>query len=385
MPFDEEVTREERSPVTRDEKDDPIPGVALCLSGGGYRAMLFHVGTLWRINELGYLGKLDRISSVSGGSITAGVLGMNWSRLAFDGEGRALNLRAQLVEPLRSLASRTIDQSVLLSGVLTPGTVAEKVAQAFRDHLFGGTELSDLPERPRLVINATNVQTGTLWRFSRAYMADYQVGVIKAPKVALADAVAASSAFPPMLSPFRLKVDPSSFEPDSRGALCRPPFNSRIVLTDGGAYDNLGLETAWKRYTTILVSDGGGHMAPEPDPKADWVRHSIRLNSIIDNQVRSLRKRQVVAAYLRGDRTGAYWSIRSEMSGFAPLDSALPCPEASTRRLAETPTRLKAIDGLLQQRIINWGYAICDAGMRRWVVPAAPAPADFPYPEAGVG
>jgi NTE family protein len=53
-------------------------GIALCLSGGGYRAMLFHVGALWRLNELGYLAKLDRISSVSGGSITAALLGLRW-------------------------------------------------------------------------------------------------------------------------------------------------------------------------------------------------------------------------------------------------------------------------------------------------------------------
>ena len=41
-------------------------GVALCLSGGGYRAMLFHVGTLWRLNELG-LQELER-SHEQGGS-----------------------------------------------------------------------------------------------------------------------------------------------------------------------------------------------------------------------------------------------------------------------------------------------------------------------------
>jgi NTE family protein len=60
-----------------------------------------------------------------------------------------------------------------------------------------------------------------------------------------------------------------------------------VVLTDGGVYDNLGLETAWKRYKTVLVSDGGGKMSPEEEPKGDWARHSIRVNSVIDNQVRS--------------------------------------------------------------------------------------------------
>src|SRR5262245_53785101 len=70
-----------------DGLDRPQAGIALCLSGGGYRAMLFHVGALWRFAELGYLKKLDRISSVSGGSITAAVLGLKWSALGFDTAG----------------------------------------------------------------------------------------------------------------------------------------------------------------------------------------------------------------------------------------------------------------------------------------------------------
>src|SRR4051794_2519427 len=67
----------------------PEKGIALCLSGGGYRAMVFHVGALWRLNEAGILRKLRRVSSVSGGSITAAVLGMNWAALAFDSAGVA--------------------------------------------------------------------------------------------------------------------------------------------------------------------------------------------------------------------------------------------------------------------------------------------------------
>ena len=34
----------------------------LALSGGGYRAMLFHVGALWRLNELGCLSTLKLVS-----------------------------------------------------------------------------------------------------------------------------------------------------------------------------------------------------------------------------------------------------------------------------------------------------------------------------------
>jgi NTE family protein len=97
-----------------DDARSPIDGTALCLSGGGYRAMLFHVGAIWRLNELGYLPKLARISSVSGGSITAGVLGLNWHRLAFDGTGVAAALRQEFVEPIRGLASKTIDEGRFL-------------------------------------------------------------------------------------------------------------------------------------------------------------------------------------------------------------------------------------------------------------------------------
>lgn len=65
--------------ISEEDRDrTPEDGLALCLSGGGYRAMLFHLGSLWRLNDLHYLPRLDRVSSVSGGSITAGVLGMNW-------------------------------------------------------------------------------------------------------------------------------------------------------------------------------------------------------------------------------------------------------------------------------------------------------------------
>jgi len=381
----EPVKQAASSPVETDEPERLEPGVALCLSGGGYRAMLFHVGAIWRLNELRYLPKLDRVSSVSGGSITAGALGMNWSRLQFDDDGFAGNLDEQFVQPIRSIASKTIDMGAVFGGILLPGTISDRVAGAYRKHVFGHTGLQDLPDRPRFVINATNVQTGSLWRFSKPYMADYLVGLVRNPKVELAVAVAASSAFPPILSPVQLSIDPANFDPAERGPLHEPPYTSDVVLADGGVYDNLGLETAWKRYTTILVSDGGGKMGPQPKPKHDWARHAYRTLGIIDTQVRNLRKRQVVSGYLNGDRQGTYWGIRSHIGDYGPPAGSLPCPDASALRLAQTATRLKEMDGALQERLINWGYAICDAGMRRWVEPDAPAPAQFPYPAVGVG
>ena len=65
-------------------EDGPKPGIGIALSGGGYRAMLFHLGFIWRMHDAGILAKADRIASVSGGSITAAALGR--SATAANGE-----------------------------------------------------------------------------------------------------------------------------------------------------------------------------------------------------------------------------------------------------------------------------------------------------------
>jgi NTE family protein len=51
--------------------------------------------------------------------------------------------------------------------------------------------------------------------------------------------------------------------------------------------------------------------------------------------------------------------------------------------LAETPTRLKRLDDDRQERLINWGYAVCDAALRKHVAPGLAKPAGFPYPRVG--
>lgn len=235
------------------------------------------------------------------------------------------------------------------------------------------------------------MQSGALWRFMRPYMRDYRVGEVRNPTIAIATAVAASSAFPPVLSPLTLSLQPEAFTPGSGADLRREPYTSRVMLTDGGVYDNLGLETAWKRYRTILVSDGGGQMKAEPRPARDWLRHTKRVLDLVDNQVRSLRKRQVISAYEiprnPGDiawRDGGYWGIRTNIADYG-LRDALPCPHGHTMALAGVPTRLAKVQGRVQERLINWGYAVCDAAMPRWVVPEAARPIGFPYPDARVG
>lgn len=376
-----------RLPVDYIPPDDrearPEVGIALCLSGGGFRAMTFHLGALWRLNELGYLSRFSRVSSVSGGSITAAVLAMNWGRLQFDAAGRSQAFEENVVGPIRSLASRTIDIGAIGRGLLTPGSINDKVAGAYRKLLFGDRTLQDLPDEPRFVINAANVQSGALWRFMKPYMRDWRVGEVRNPTLPLAVAVAASSACPPMLSPARLRLDPDAFTPGTGDDLQREPYTSDVFLTDGGVYDNLGLETAWKRYDTILVSDAGGRMDAEPNPVRNWLGHGLRVVGVLDNQVRSLRKRQLNWSYEEGIRSGAYWSSWSSPSDYE-MNTPLECPKGRTLELAELSTRLARLTQENQMRLINWGYAICDVAMRKHMDTSVPEPDAFPYPEAKV-
>ena len=108
---------------------------------------------------------------------------------------------------------------------------------------------------------------------------------------------------------------------------------------------------------------------------------------LIDSQVRALRQRQLIDSYeaLPGaatHREGAYWGIRTDIAKYKLPDS-LSCPSARTTDLAATPTRLKRLDEERQERLINWGYAICDAALRAHVALGLPA-GTFPYPQTGV-
>ena len=238
--------------------------------------MVFHLGAIWRLNELGLLQPLKRISSVSGGSITAAMLGLKWKKLNFV-NGIASNLFDEVIKPVMGLASHTLDVLSIAEGIVNPfKSIADEIADGYRNHLYGHATLQDLPsdnEGPRFVLNATNVQTKVLWRFSKPFMGDYRVGLIRNPTLELAIAVGASSAFPPVLSPVELKLHAEQFDKTTAGDLQKPPFDTDVILSDGGVYDNLGLETVWKEYDTILVSDGGGATSDEPNPHHDWARH----------------------------------------------------------------------------------------------------------------
>ena len=383
-------------------------GIALAMSGGGFRAMLFHAGALARLNELGLVSKLARISSVSGGSISAGYLAAIWPALGVpDAGGAFANFKPTYVAPLLAFSRRNLDVKDAVIGLLPGFSAAGQVAKAYDKHLFGGRTLQDIPDRPRFVFCATNLQTGVLFRFSKPYAGDYVIGRLDKPKLPLSQAVAASSAFPPVLSPLKLALPTGSFTdwPERAGASAVPAdelaaMRATVMLTDGGVYDNHGLEPVLKRYMTVLVSDGGAPFGRSPEIGFDWVRQLKRILDVTDNQVRALRRRNLIDrlvagktafdaggltdGQVRGDqRLGAYWGIDTDAAKAAPA-GALPCDAALSDRLARASTRLADLGETVSKQLVNWGYAICDRCVRmHWRGAAlAPAAPSWPYPEA---
>jgi NTE family protein len=373
-------------------------GIALCLSGGGFRAMLFHVGAILRLNQFGLLGRLSRVSSVSGGSITAGLLALRWPRLQWTDDKASVipeSLEAEFVSPLRDLARNTIDLSAIGWGSINPfRTISDEVIAAYDKYLFEGATLQNLPDEddkatpkvPRFVITATNVKTGSLWRFAKKYMADYRVGIVDLPDVPLAVAVAASSAFPPFLSPLRMNLDRFTFRPGIPDGDVPRSLRAEAVLTDGGVYDNLGLEPVWKRYKTVLVSDGGKPDEDDLQPADDWARHSRRLLDLLQHEVASLRVRQIMNAFTgKADpHLGTYWGIGTDASRYPAR--GLTCPRAATDGIAHIPTRLAALNDSDQERLVNWGYAACDLAVRSYLEgwKDAQPTTQFPFPATGL-
>jgi NTE family protein len=380
-------------------------GIGLALSGGGFRAMLFHAGALLRLNELGLLVKVQRISSVSGGSIAAGYLALIWNKLGALQGGSYPQFKQNYVDEILAFSRQSIDVSDALTGLLPWTSAAEQVEASYDKALFHGAKLQALPDLPQFIFCSTNLQTAVNFRFTKAYAGDYVVGRAANPDLPLSTAVTASSAFPPFLSPLVLALPAGSFtdwpgQPAGAGGLLDPaPFRSKIFLTDGGVYDNHGLEPVVKRYMTIFASDGGAPFARTPDVSTDPIRQLQHVFDVTDNQVRSLRRRDLMARYqqakkqnLSADqldayaRLGANWGIDTDPSKVAPAGS-LPSSTATVHTLASLPTRLSDFGPTPSKQLINWGYAICDRCVRvhySALEPETGPPPQWPYPEAAL-
>jgi NTE family protein len=364
----------------------------LALSGGGFRATLFHLGALWRLNELGWLRRIDMITSVSGGSIVNGILAVRWNNLAWrnvTGVGEcATNFAAEIVAPIRAFCQRTIDVSSVIIGALSPfSSIADQVAEAYDEGLYSGATLQSLPTRapgqvPRFLFYATNLQTGSSVRIEQKRFADYKLGEIPNPNLKLARVVGASSAFPPILSPVYFDFEPSAWH-SLPGAFLHSneSYLRRVVLTDGGVYDNLGLEAIYDRAETVLVSDASAPFDFVDNPGGDAAAQLARANAIMMEQTRALRRREIVDRFDRGDRKGAFWGISTKIGDYG-LTDALTQDTTLTESLKLIRTRLNRFSDDEQGHLINWGYALTDAAVRKYLgAQAGAVPENWPDPQ----
>lgn len=334
---------------------------ALCLSGGGYRAMLYHAGAICRMNRLGLLRRLRRVSSVSGGSMAAAALAMSWRDLQWDEAGVATNLDALFLPKIYSQADDTVDVDAVIQWLLPFHSPLKGLLASYERNITGNATLSDLPAGPSdpiFTFNATNLMTGGLFRIRRDYVADRRIGVFRGFNMSLALAVAASAAFPPFLSP--IELDLSAVVPDVSGSrpICGvPPYTMKALLTDGGAYDNLGLESVWKRCRTVFLSNGGKPWAPDPAPKRG-IEQMGSVMGVATGQCDAMRKRMLFNTYRRRERLGAMWALDDGIHDGAPPPPGLTQQEVAV--VSSIHTRLCRFNLAQQNLLLKAGWLGAD-------------------------
>lgn len=270
--------------------------IGLSLSGGGYRAAAFHLGTLQKLEEMGILSGVSVISTISGGSI-AGAAYMvskdDFKKFEDDTiaklSSKNLIARAFFTYP----ASRfTIFFAIFLIVVIYFIThhqplavlltflaflfllyffqfwifpVSKAIEKSYAAFFTKRKTLSELPEQPVLVVGSTNLQTARPFVFSKSFMGDSAYTYAETPirflvkDFPLARAVMASSCVPAAFSP--VIIDREYFEKPELFDTYKP------VLADGGVYDNQGIHKIMQSGSfacdIVITSDAGNQLKPE--------------------------------------------------------------------------------------------------------------------------
>lgn len=421
------------------------------MSGGGYRATLFHLGALYRLNQLGLLPRLEYVSSVSGGSITSAYLAYKWKELQAHFNPCGIcpddDFHRIMVKPLLEFCQKPLDVLAFFGGIFRGGA-ANHFARLLDYWLLKDFKLAELPDRdtaPVFIFNSTCINSGTCIRFTRSVITDDTTVRIRADGYHLAHAVAASAAFPPVLSPMNLRYDPSGNlghlicskcslavereeEPEheqarrkkgrrSKSAVTGNPSNqcacgkklaqftdplldserlqparNRMSLTDGGIFDNVGLEALWQldkhgSSRFWLSSDASGIFKPKH--RIAWIGQIFRVIEIFNHESYSVRIRYFKTAKLKrkapaspgapSEARGVYWRISDCIPKWREGMS-----------LARVPTRLCDFGIGTMRQLVNWGYLRSAYSISKWTNGLPPEQKDLfphkplapPFPEA---
>lgn len=264
--------------------------IGLCLSGGGFRSAAFHLGTFKKLNELNILGKIDVISTISGGSIAGAFYLLNaqdFNKFETDFKvGLKKSVIKKIIFSFRMIISflflLAIPTSIIYffhdKGWAVGATLllllliivfqfcflplTKLKTRAYDKIFFKNKKMKNFPDLPKIAINATNLETGTLFTFSKSkvsdssyeYPKDGTSGIkFKPSEFPISLAVAASTAVPFAFNP--VKIDKTYFESIDDYERIAPK------LSDGGIYDNQGIHKISQRNSSyfcdiIICSDG---------------------------------------------------------------------------------------------------------------------------------
>jgi predicted acylesterase/phospholipase RssA len=224
--------------------------LGLALSGGGFRATLYHLGLLRFLRDAGILSQVTHITSVSGGSIMAAHLALNWDRYAGEAkefDAAASELLAFVRLDVRNRIARRFPLTMplrwprrLLGRSNRRLTRTGLLEYHYEKYLYGDKSLFELPERPQLHILATNLSEGCPCSFNRNGLLmvrrqpgnSFRVDRVHVGLATMAMAVTASSAFPGFFPPVELTGAEVGAVAGEFG---------RQAYTDGGVFDNLGV------------------------------------------------------------------------------------------------------------------------------------------------
>jgi NTE family protein len=367
-------------------------GSALALSGGGYRAALFDLGALRRLNELGVLTRLNTITSVSGGSLASAQLARH--RLEHPDDWRAkrpiARFEEEIAEPLRRCAGRDIRTRAVLARFypwnwFRPGISIDELARRFADGPAGHHTLGELKDDPSFVFCATDLHFRTQWQFDsgKSRIGSEPAGFAQLSSYwTLARAAAASAAFPFAFPPVR--VPPEARPPGTYTGPDRDELVRRLELTDGGLFDNMGLEPVWRDHEAVLVSDASPTFKYAPGVFG-FAWGGLRYAVTLLEQSTDVRKRWLISSFLRGELAGAYWGIGSLPGHYGHDTEPRPYSDAF---IADYVSQVRIdFDAFSEGEICvleNHGYLLAEIAMRRHAAGLAEGawpPAQVPHPE----
>lgn len=228
--------------------------IGLALSGGGSRAMAFHLGCLRALHDMALLNRVSVISTISGGSVIGAYYaytpGKSFEEFEVDvreilRSGFQKSIARELIKPWNLVkcawgfsTTRISELSWLCTGREPEFPRRFSRTDLFRqvlvNRMFAGLDMSS-PRRNNVetVIGACDLRTGAAFRFGSRISGDWRNGRLVQGDSDVAFAVAASAAYPIFLP----AIDRTwTFEKDG------VQRDQRVILTDGGIYDNLGIQ-----------------------------------------------------------------------------------------------------------------------------------------------